>query len=273
VVVRSLVRSDLSLAVVAAELGVHYRTAYRWVRDGSLPARVVKGVYRIDRATLDAFVQQRGRMAGVRARRPTPTPSRGARFRRQFGDALLIGDEQLIRALAQRALPTMSATSLIDEIVAPSMCDIGVGWQHGALTIWAEHRATAIVGRLLAEITPNPRGRRRGRAVVASVAGDRHALANEMAVVALRDDNWRVHHLGSDIPGDEIVDFCRAEPVDIAVLTVTVTVGTESPTTVKERLDVIGVPAIIGGPGRTLGELQTLARRCRSAPPVIGPVS
>lgn len=272
-VVGPLLRDDLDLATAAAELAVHYRTAYRWVRDGSLPARVAKGAYRIDRAALEAFVEHRRRSAGQRARRTAPTPAQRADQRDRFRDALLVGDEQLARSLARRALSTMSVTELLDQIVAPSMHDVGLQWQQGTLTIWTEHRATAIVGRILGDVAPRPRGRRRGRAVVASVAGDRHALATEMAVAALREDHWRVHHLGSDVPGDEIVDFCRSETVDIAVLTVTVSIDSSSLMSVQERLAGLGVRAIVGGPGRTLSELQILAGRRRSSATAIGSAS
>ena len=56
---------------------------------------------------------------------------------------------------------------------------------------------------------------------MAALSGDHHSLPTTMASVALRDDNWHVHHLGADLPPDEILKFCRAQPVSLAVITVT----------------------------------------------------
>lgn len=41
-----------------------------------------------------------------------------------------------------------------------------------------------------------------------------------MAAVALRDNNWWVHHLGVDMPADELVRFCDEHEIDVAILTV-----------------------------------------------------
>ena len=37
----------IELRDAAAELGVHYQTAYRWVRSGQLPATMVAGKYAV----------------------------------------------------------------------------------------------------------------------------------------------------------------------------------------------------------------------------------
>ena len=199
---------------------------------------------------------------------PHAPPSRWDAIVTVSSAALLDGDESRAISLIRQALSVTSLTSVLDDMIAPCLRQIGARWEAGELSIWAEHRATATVSRILGEITPNPVGRRRGRAVVTSVAGDRHSVATEMAVAALREDSWRVHHLGSDIPGDEIVDFCRTEPVHIAVISVTVTSGDDLVGAVRRQLDGLGVDTIVGGPGRRLSELQMLARQARGSGPV-----
>ena len=47
----------LTLPQVADKLGVHYMTAYRYVRTGRLPATRVKGAWQVDPADL-AFVER-----------------------------------------------------------------------------------------------------------------------------------------------------------------------------------------------------------------------
>jgi len=100
--------------------------------------------------------------------------------------------------------------------------------------------------------------------VVAALADDRHALPTSMAAAALREDNWHVHHLGADVPTDELVRFCRDTPVDLAVITVTnASVGDAADHTAA-RLEAQGVCTLVGRPGSTLDELQRRARRRRS---------
>jgi excisionase family DNA binding protein len=49
----------LDLRAAAAELGVHYQTAYGWVRNGRLAADLIGGRYLIARDDLDAVKRQR----------------------------------------------------------------------------------------------------------------------------------------------------------------------------------------------------------------------
>ncbi len=151
-------------------------------------------------------------------------------------------------------------TTVTEEILAPAMRRIGTDWRAGTVTIAHEHRASAIVERILGDHNPNPRGRRRGTVVVAALAGDHHALPTSMAALALREDHWHVQHIGADLPADELLHFCRERPVDLVVLTVTNDATRPIATDSAEQLRALGVPTLIGTPGDTLAELQRRAR-------------
>ena len=84
-----------------------------------------------------------------------------------------------------------------------------------------------------------------------------------MAAAALREDNWTVHHLGADVPGDDVVRFCDEAHVDLVVLTVTNTDVRVAAATTARRLEHAGVRTLIGHPGGTLSELQRAARAWR----------
>jgi methylmalonyl-CoA mutase cobalamin-binding subunit len=137
---------------------------------------------------------------------------------------------------------------------------IGAAWHAGQLTIWVEHRASAIVERLLGELSPNPRGRRRGTVMVAAVSGDLHSLPTSMAALALRDDNWTVEHLGADMPPDELVRFCVEHDIDVAVLSSTNPNTADLAAETTDRLRAAGTPVVLGGPGRTLDDLVESTR-------------
>lgn len=248
----------IDLQAAAGQLGVHYQTAYKWVRSGELPAAMVMGSYSLDRGAVARFAERRARPVPPRTRRPR---TGFAVLSRRVHDHLVAGEErQAARLISGLVGGGVSMTAVAQDVLVPALRDIGEEWQAGRLDISIEHRASAIVDRILGQRYPSLRGRRRGAAVVAALSGDQHVLPTTLAAISLRDDNWLVHHLGADLPPEELVRFCQEEHVDLAVLTVTVSKLHRSATRAAAQLEGLGLRALVGGPGRTLDELQRLAR-------------
>lgn len=242
----------LDLQSAADALGVHYQTAYRWVRNGRLRAETVEGRYCIHRRDVDEFIAAR------RAPRAPagPTRKRLDTAAQAMYASLVAGDEGAASNLARVLVADGSPlATVIQQVLVPPLARIGEEWHDGRITVWQEHRAAAITDRLLGDIARRPRGRRRGSVMVAAVEGDRHSVPTNMATVALRDANWNVHHLGADIPGEELTMFCRHNRVDVAVLTVTNPSTAHHAHEVAASIMTSGVPTVVGGPGRTLDEL------------------
>lgn len=248
-------RVDLQSA--ADELGVHYQTAYRWVRTGKLPAYLVNGRYEVAQRDIASVSTRR-----AVPKDPTPpSAKRMARSAERVHDALVRGDESSVRQLVRGLVDEgASIVDVIQDVLVPPLVRIGSDWHEGLLTIWVEHRASAIVERLLGELSPNPRGRRRGSAMVAAVSGDHHSLPTSMAAVVLRDDNWSVEHLGANMPPDELVRFCAEHDVDVAVLSSTNPETAQLAADTARRLRDVGTPVVLGQPGRTLADLVVEAR-------------
>jgi excisionase family DNA binding protein len=260
---------QLDLQAAADELGVHYQTAYRWVRSGKLPAHVVGGRYLVERDALSAM--QTARLA-PRAPAP-PSAKRLAAAAERAHTALVAGDEpaarQLIVGLVEEGA---SIIEVIQQVIVPPLVRIGADWHAGRLTIWVEHRASAIVERILGGLAPNPRGRRRGTVMVAAVSGDFHSLPTSMAAVALRDDNWTVEHLGANMPPDELLRFCAEHDVDVAVLSSTNPDTAALAADTAERLRAAGTPVVLGRPGSSLDDLISSTRSAaRGVAPEVGP--
>ena len=154
----------------------------------------------------------------------------------------------------------VSVTRVSQDVLTPALRRIGEAWSAGRLTISEEHRAAAIVERILGEHHPMPRGRRRGTAVVAALAGDRHSLPTAMAAAALREDNWHVHHLGADVPGADLMGFIDVQPVDLVVLTVTVPDVRPTVDGLVAQLEAAGRRVLVGGARARLDQLQRSAR-------------
>jgi excisionase family DNA binding protein len=243
----------LELQSAADALGVHYQTAYRWVRSGQLPAQLTGGKYLVSSHDIAEVGERRDRPQVPAA----PSQARLHRQSERMHEALLAGDESEVRKIARRLVDEgTTIVDLIEQVISPPLRAIGQQWQDGTLSIWAEHRASAIIERALGDLLPNPRGRRRGTVVVAAVAGDQHSLPTTMATVALREANWHVHHLGADMPGEELVSFCSAhEEADVAVISVTNSEAADRAALVADQIRAAGTPTLVGGAGMTLGGL------------------
>ncbi len=251
---------SLSLDEAADELGVHYQTVYRWVRSGRLPAGKVGGRYVIGPDDLAAVDASRTEVSPP----PPPTARRLTQQSQAMERALFAGDETTARRLVRRLVDDgASVTDVLQQVVVPPLVEIGEAWSRGEVGVPIEHRASAIVERLIGDMSPNPRGRRRGAVAVAALAGDRHSLPTLMASVALREDNWHTEHLGGDLPVADLEDFLHSRDVDLLVLSATGDDQRHKALGVGHELSEAGTPTLVGGRGQTLPDLQLAARAVR----------
>jgi excisionase family DNA binding protein len=248
----------VDLKTASDRLGVHYQTAYRWVRDGSLAANRVGTSYEIEPDVVER----------LRARRSQPTaPPRAMQVRswdaqsRRLHDLLVAGEDLPARRLVERLHDGgVDTVTLCEELFTPALRTCGDEWARGRLSIAEEHRATAICDRLLARLTTHPRGRPRGVAVVCTPPGETHALPAAMASVCLRADRWRVHHLGTEVPAADLAAMTGAVDADLVVFSVTLASAGGGADAVLEAGARDGVKVLVGGPGRNLRDLLRRAR-------------
>ena len=96
----------IDLEAAAERLGVHYQTAYKWVRSGALPSSLVRGRYRLSAEDVAALAERRERPVRPRARRPRYGYDV---MRERMFDALVSGDERSARSLTSSCSRTESA--------------------------------------------------------------------------------------------------------------------------------------------------------------------
>jgi excisionase family DNA binding protein len=240
----------LSLHEAAERLGVHYMTAYRYIRTGRLAARKESGEWRVAPADLEGpaaallLPDDGGHRGG-------PAWSRHAA--RLFG-RLVAGDEQGAWQVAQSVLGNgADPTSLYVRALAPALRQVGDRWAAQALSIGDEHRATAVAHRLVGRLGPlfNRPGRRRGTVVLGAAPGDLHGLPVALLADVLRARNFAIVDLGAATP---VESFVAAVAAHDAVVAVGVTVGASGAAPAASAVvDAIGaahpaVPVLVGGP-------------------------
>jgi excisionase family DNA binding protein len=192
----------ISLHQAADRLGVHYMTAYRYVRTGRLPARQERGQWRVDPADLRAVLASAGTAGRLGAMRPANARSE---LSRRLADRLVHGDEPGSWAIIEEALARgATPEEVVVDAVGTAMRSIGERWQIGELTVDDEHCASAVVSRLIARLGPlsSRRGAKRGTVVIGTPPRERHALPTALATNVLRGRGFEVVDLGADLPVD-----------------------------------------------------------------------
>jgi excisionase family DNA binding protein len=235
----------ISLQEAASRLGVHYMTAYRYIRTGRLPAQRDGVQWWVDPRDLD-LVQHQER---VRPGGPRPKRDRTAALTAR----MTAGDEAGAWRVIDDALASgMDPAEVYLDLLVPVLSGVGAGWADGTVTVAAEHRASAVALRIIGRLGPQfaRRGRKRGVVIIGAPAGDQHSLPGAIVADLLRGEGFEVIDLGANTPDTSFAETTR----DVTRL-VAVVIGATAPgcdgavqSTVQAiRRSDSTVPVLIGG--------------------------
>lgn len=194
--------SVLTLQETADDLGVHYMTAYRYVRLGVLDAVKSGGVWQVQRSAIERFraaTSDVAPIAGVGGRR--------APWGTRLESRLVAGDAAGAWSVIEAAMAAgVELEEVYLEVLTPAMASIGERWATGELDVSFEHRASAIAMRILGRIGPrfSRRGRDRGVIALGGPPGELHHLPVAMLGDLLRLRGWDVSDFGVDVPLESI---------------------------------------------------------------------
>ena len=239
----------VTLQEAADRLGVHYMTAYRYVRLGLLPATKEGASWRVAATDLDRMAAGDGGASKGRGRQdPAPWAERLER-------RLTAGDEVGAWGVVEAALTAgADARTIYLGLLVPALRAIGDAWAEGRIDVSVEHRASAVALRLVGRLGPRfvRRGMSRGSVVLAASPGDQHALPVALAADLVRGAGFDVEDLGADLPLPSLVDAVGRTQRLVAVgLSVTTA---DNLGAVREAVsglkEVLGdVPVLVGGGG------------------------
>jgi len=242
-------RELITLHEAAERLGVHYMTAYRYVRTGRLAAERDGVQWRVDVRELDRFSNDAA----------DPAPGRRSPRRASVGSPrtlarlLMAGDETASWTFVENALTgALEPSQVYVELLAPALGIVGADWAAGRVSVADEHRATVVAQRLIGRLGPRfaRRGRKRGSVVVAAPAGERHALPSAMLADLLRGAGFEVIDLGADVPPESVVDAARRANRLLAVAVGATAAGNERSIRAAVRAlrnAGVAVPILVGG--------------------------
>jgi excisionase family DNA binding protein len=243
----------ISLREAAQRLGVHYMTAYRYVRTGRLPARRAGQEWLVDP---DDLGRVHADPPGSGPGSATERPARRDRVP-QLRARMVAGDEAGAWRIVEDALASgQDAAGIYLDLLAPVLRSVGDGWAEGTVSVAAEHRATAVAQRIIGRLGPRfaRRGRKRGTVIIGAPAGDQHSLPGAIVADLLRGAGFDVIDLGSNTPAESFAETARQ-----ATRLVAVVVGVAAPgldDTVRAavaelraglRAAGLAVPLLVGG--------------------------
>lgn len=250
--------TGLTLHEAAEVLGVHYMTAYRYVRLGLLPARKITGTWHVTKADLAAFQDREAGRGRAQAVVDADGGSRTGRARAPWGERLearlVAGDTRGAWGVVEAALTAGSSLEDIYlDVLTPALTSIGDRWAAGELDISIEHRASGIAMRLIGRLGPRfaRRGRTRGLIVVGAPEGERHVLPLAMAADLIRQRGWEVSDLGGDLPPESFVHAVTSAGADLVAVAISVSIDdhlaalTSTIEAIKHA--VPGVLVVVGG--------------------------
>lgn len=138
-------------------------------------------------------------------------------------EALLEGDQRRAETLVLEVLDDRGRfQAVMDELVQPAMEEIGRRWADGEVSVSDEHLATAIMETVLARAhgETDLGNEEVGRALLACVEGNRHALGLRGLSDALEIEGWQTRYLGADVPTEALVDHVERWEPDLVCLSV-----------------------------------------------------
>lgn len=234
----------MSLREAADALGVHYMTAYRYVRLGMLPAVKEGSTWKVLRDDLDAF-----RSGGA----ASPVgPGERADWAARLESRMTAGDERGSWAVVEAAMAAgLSPSDIYVEVLSPAMLSIGELWSVGSVDVADEHRASAVANRIVGRLGPRfvRRGRSRGTVVAATPPLELHALPLALVGDHLRGAGFEVVDLGCNVPVASLAKTVREANRLVAVALSVTTSGqdrlvADSISAVRIESDV---PVFVGG--------------------------
>lgn len=246
---------ELNLKQVAARLGVHYMTAYRYVRSGRLDAERVGSGWVVTTDAIDRFLDH----ALVVTDEPVD-------WRARLRDQLLLGDETEAWRVIESALASgRTPTECYLDMLAGSLAEIGEASPDGVTEVddpVGPFLATATANRLVARLGARFRrpGRGRGTIVFGAPAGERHGLPIAIVADLVRMEGFTCLELGIDVPA--VTFAAAARTSDLVAVGIGVT-RIECLDAVAEAFAAIravapDVPLIVGGQGVRNQEVATM---------------
>jgi excisionase family DNA binding protein len=255
--------AQLNLKQVAARLGVHYMTAYRYVRTGRLDAHQEGTAWVVDAAAVERFLALRDQQdLGGESDRPEPSDGSGVDWGARLRRPLLTGDEVAAWRVVEQALtagrsPQACYLDVLGGALARVDDDGPAGIAGGLLATATAHRVVARLGARFRRP-----GRSKGTVIFGAPLGELHSLPIAVVADLVRMEGFTCLELGANVPPEAFAGAAEG-----AHRLVAVGLGATSADNLESLRDAIAavqaarpdVPVVVGGQAVRSPELAALS--------------
>lgn len=192
--------------------------------------RSISHVARLSTPELAALVDED---MAARQRRPT-APVAVSRGQDVVADAMELArslDSATLDDRLRRSVATLGISTFIESVAAPLLRRVGDEWHAGRFSLAQEHLVSSVLHDIVSESMrsfTNQSGA--PRILVATPAGERHAIGAVLVGAAAAVEGWHVVYLGADLPANEIAGAAVSAHVRLVAVSIVY---------VEDRNDVI----------------------------------
>ncbi len=122
-------------------------------------------------------------------------------------EALLAFDQQQADEIINRATMLYPIEHVCIELFQALLYTVGAGWHNRTISVAQEHAVSAYVQvRLGALMHMAQVSSPRGHIMLACAPGEQHDIGLQMVALFLLRRGWKVTYLGSNLPGDDLIN-------------------------------------------------------------------
>lgn len=194
----------------------------RLLRRASLAGRRIGQIASLGTERLAALVQEDEREEAEVVVRPGVAASALAEVHLQASLAALEQlDARELETVLNRAMVTLSAPVLIEQVAGPLLRRVGELWSQGGVRPAHEHLTSAVLLRVLGKVLEGaePSGAA-PNLVAATPAGQQHEFGALFAAATAASEGWRVTYLGRDLPAADIAAAATETGAEVVALSI-----------------------------------------------------
>lgn len=232
----------------------------RWLRLGTDAGRSIGQIARLSSVKLKAMVEEDSAalaaVTTVSADLSADQKIDPARLNETVANALARARDLDARGLEvelRRTASLLGVSIFLEEIASTMLRRIGDEWHAGRLTIAQEHLASAVVQEVVvASMRQLARNDGAPRMIVATPAGERHALGAALVGARAAAVGWNVVYLGADMPAEDLAASAVSSSARAVALSLIYVEDQKKllreVRTLRERVPA-DIPIVMGGKG------------------------
>lgn len=141
---------------------------------------------------------------------------------KQMVTALIRTDERMAGEIFSEAMGSFRLAQFFEEVLAPTLVEIGTRWERGEISVAVEHFSSSLVfGKLQGIYHSLPLHSSAPKVIVGCAPEELHQIGPLMFAILLRNAGYRVEFLGPDVPFEDLLSYISEEKPRLVVISAT----------------------------------------------------